>query len=371
MTKNRRLITALAPLAVSCASSAAPLPDAAFADGSSTGAPSVTCKVTNDASVPTATRPLAFWSEYLTDDQVRAALPLLASKGVDLYLAIHAERIGDPSLTALLCDARAAGVGVRAWMLLNESDGYWANEHNVDKVRATAMALADWRDKANLPFDWIIFDMEMSLERTKAFGDAVKQGGLTGALSLVKQGDDMAAFKTARERYVKLVDDMHNRGLKVMSVSYPFVLDDAADGDDQIQDRFDVPIGGVPWDEASFMVYQSTFYDYLGQWPSPELVYSYAASAREQFGDRAALALGIVGSVGAVPVNKPYPDAATLMQDEAAALAGGTARLSVYSLDGTLMQASPTEWLASPVPAKPSSAGTAALRTLAASLLDN
>src|SRR5689334_4895825 len=77
----------------------------------------------------------AVWSEFQTDPQVRAQLPWLAEHEIDLYLAVPEARIGDAELAALLRDAEAEGVGVRAWLLLDEADGYWPNEHNVPAMR--------------------------------------------------------------------------------------------------------------------------------------------------------------------------------------------------------------------------------------------
>ncbi|MBI4700846.1 MAG: hypothetical protein HY744_06735 [Deltaproteobacteria bacterium] len=288
---------------------------------------------------------LALWSEFLSDAEVRAALPLLAKEGAALYLALSAARIGDPALAALLRDAAGAGVPVRAWLLLSEQDGYWANEHNASEVRAAALAFADWREAEALPVGWLIFDLEMALERSRAVSEAIEQEGLVAGLEKIKEGRDPASFAAHRQQYFELVAELQARGLRVMGVTYPMVLDDAADGDDDIQDELDVPIGGVPWDEASFMVYQSLIYDLSGSWHGPDVIYSYARSAVEQHGARAAVALGIVGQAGIDPVSMPYPDASTLLRDHAAARAGGAGSISIYSLDGLLQQDDPGAWL--------------------------
>ncbi len=285
--------------------------------------------------------PLSVWSEFLPDEEVRDALPFLAEEKVGLNLAIPSARIGDPGLEALLFDAQDAGIEVRAWLLLDEADGYWPNEHNVDAMRTATTAFADWRESAALPVDWLIFDMEMSLERTEAIAEA---GGLTG-LPLIEEGLDPETFVISRAAYVSLVEDLQARGLKVMAVTYPMVLDDHLDGDDDIQDKFDVPIAGVPWDEVSFMVYQSTIANLSGEWHGPDVIASYTESAVEVFGDRASVALGIVGSAGIVASDtERYPDAPTFLGDLAAARASGVP-VSVYSLDGILEQEDPGAWL--------------------------
>lgn len=319
----------------------------------------------------TGDRTFALWSEFLDDDGLRAQLGFLAEEQADLYLAIPEARIGDADLEALIRDAHDAGVGVRAWLLLSEEDGYWPNEHNVAAMREAATAFADWRDRVALPVGWVVFDMEMSLARTRAVSDTIDADGPLAGLQALLDGEDPEAFAQHRDELAALVGDLQARGLRVMSVTYQTVLDDLADGDDQIQDRMDVPIFGVPWDEASFMVYQSLIHDLSGSWHGPDVIESYARTAVETFGDGASVALGIVGSASIDPVEAPYPDAATLLADHAAAHAGGIARVSVYSLDGVLQQDDPGAWLDAALPAEVPPEGDAeSLRGLVRSLLD-
>jgi hypothetical protein len=315
-------------------------------------------------------RPLALWSEFLSDDQVRAQLPFLAARRADLYLAVKRARVGDPALAALIGDADRAGVGVRAWLLLDDADGYWANETNVDAVRAAVMAFADWRDAAGLPVRRVIFDMEMSLARTQAVAAAQAANGAIAAVDVIKQGRDPAAFTAARAKYVQLVDDVHARGLEVTAVTYPMVLDDPQD-DDDIQDELDVPITGVPWDEVSFMIYQSTIYDLSGEWWGPDVVQSYGQSAASLFPGRASVALGIVGQAGIAPVAMPYPSPDVLNADRAAALGAGARTVSIYSLDGVSTEASPADWAPADVaPSQPPYVDADNLRRLIRALLD-
>jgi hypothetical protein len=322
-------------------------------------------------AAPPGERALAVWSEFLSDDAVRAQLGFCAREGVDLYLAIPSTRIGDPALAALLRAADAAGVGVRAWLLLPEADGYWPNEHNLAAMRAAALAFADWRDAEGLPVKWIVFDMEMSLARNQEVQRLRESEGQVAAVEAIKAGRDPVAYAAARAGYGLLVDELHARQLQVMAVTLPMVLDDAEDGDDDIQDGFDIPIFGIPWDEVSFMVYQSLVYDFLGSWHGPDLIDSYARSAVAQLGARAAVALGIVGSAGIAPVTMPYPDAPTLLADHAAARAAGVGRVSVYSLDGLVQQAEPGSWLDRDIaPQVPEYGDAETLRALVRGLLD-
>jgi len=315
-------------------------------------------------------RKLAVWSEFMSDDEVRAALPFAADEGIDLYLAIPSARLGDPALADLLRDIAGAGVGVRAWLLLPEADGYWPNEHNVEAFGAAALALADWRNEVGLPVDWIIFDMEMSLQRTREVASVIEERGTIAGLDLIRDGRDPETFELSRQAYSDLVGQLQARGLRVMCVTYPTVLDDLDDGDDDIQDELDVPIFGVGWDQASFMVYQSLVFDLSGEWHGPDVIASYSRTAVDSFGDRAAVALGIVGGAGISQPNMPYPDPETLLADHAAARAAGVP-VSVYSLDGLMQQSAPGDWLDRDVPAVDPPLVTADyLRMLIRGLLD-
>lgn len=323
-----------------------------------------------DRGEPPAPHRFALWSEFLSDEDVRAQIPLLVDEEADLYLAIPSARIGDAALADLVRALDDAGVGVRAWLLLPEADGYWPNEHNLAAMRTATMAFADWRDAEALPLDWVVFDMEMSLARTRLVADTIEADGPLEGLQVILDGED-EDFGAHRDELATLVGDLQARGLRVMCVTYPTVLDDLEDGDDQIQDRMDVPVIGVPWDEASFMVYQSLIYDLSGAWHGPDVIASYAETARARFGDAASVALGIVGSAGVEPVEAPYPDAPTLLADVGAARAAGIDRVSVYSLDGVLQQADPGGWLdAERAPETPAEGDAASLRGLVRTLLD-
>jgi len=316
--------------------------------------------------------PLAVWSEFLSDADVTARLPLLADRGADLYLAVPEARIGDASLAAVIRAADEAGVGVRAWLLLPEEDGYWANEHNAGAVRRAAERFADWRDAESLPVDWIVLDLEMSLERTRAVAAVIEERGSLAGLDQLKQGRDPAAFAASLAAYTALVEDLDARGLRVMAVTYPTVLDDLDDGDDDIQDQLDVPVRGVPYHEVSFMVYQSLIYELTGSWHDADIVHSYSLSAVEQYGERGTVALGIVGSAGIDPPSMSYPGPDELRADRAAAVAAGVSRVSVYSLDGVVQSANPNAWIDADVaPAIPAPTDADYLRKLIRSLLDS
>jgi hypothetical protein len=92
------------------------------------------------------------------------------------------------------------------------------------------------------------------------------------------------------------------------------------------------------------MAYRTSFARLLGITPGPDLVYQYAGEAKREFGIGGIMALGIVGDVGMVS-EEGYTQPADLSVDVAAAYAGGSERVYVYSLDGMLTLENPDEWL--------------------------
>ena len=77
-----------------------------------------------------------------------------------------------------------------------------------------------------------------------------------------------------------------------------------------------------------------------------EQVFSFLdwVEARREFGTAGIMALGIVGDVGMVSEDG-YTQPADLSEDVAAAYAGGSERVYIYSLDGMLTLENPDDWL--------------------------
>ncbi len=155
-----------------------------------------------------------------------------------------------------------------------------------------------------------------------------------------------AAHGAARKLLEQSIKEVQQAGLLAQCVTFPQVLDDLADGDDDLQDALDIPVHGLPWDELSFMVYQSTYAKIVGSWIGPDLVRRYAAEAYKAYGSKGTIALGVVGKAGVMLGGaKLYADPATLRADVAAALSQKIRRVEVFSLDGVLGESAPDAWL--------------------------
>jgi len=271
---------------------------------------------------------------------IEASLSHLADKRLSLMLAVPEASLSTPALkqelTALLAEAERRGVEVRLWPLLDQSDGYWPNETNLDRFSKYVHRLLDWIEGEGLKVSTVIYDMEPAWD----FAHQLKQAfdvGIGEAVKLLRLHLDPVRHASARARLVQQVTAIQARDVRVQCVTFPQVLDDLSDGDHDLQDAFDIPVVGVPWDEVSFMVYQSVYFMTLGVWVGPSLIRTYAEVASMHFDGRATIALGVVGRAGVMTEEAHlYPDPAALRDDVAAALAEGINRLEIFSLDGML-----------------------------------
>ncbi|MCA9592925.1 MAG: hypothetical protein KC776_06425 [Myxococcales bacterium] len=282
------------------------------------------------------------WSEFADDDTVRGALPELGRLGLRLHLALPAARLGDAGLAALTREAADHGVDVFAWLLLDRAHGYWVGETNAEQVREAVLDLLRWRSaRDGVALRGVSFDLEPDFE----YAETLRHSPVFRWLPLMKQHLHADKFTRAQQVLSDTVDRLHQADVFAHAVTLPLVLDQP-EGSTLLEDALDIPVSGIPWDEVSFMVYQTAFAQLVGEWLGPALVQSYAEDAIARFGERAGLDLGVVGSAGiGIDPGRRYPDPETLRQDAAAARAAGIKSLRVYSLDGVLEQGGPERWL--------------------------
>ncbi len=336
-------------------------------DGDSTPAPEPPHVHERDAGFT------AVWAEFLTVDEARAAFPLLHPHGVALNMAWPSVKAEDAELYELARAGEAEGVPVRPWLLLPEDEGYWPGSTNAEAFAALARQVMDRWDSEGLEPTWLIVDMELRFDRAIEL-----QSKLEGELNVLefveffKAGIDETQFAAATQTYKALVDEAHERGWKVLLTTLPNVLDDYEDGDDTIRQALGTPIDGVDWDLMTFQAYTTLMSGIFagvleGKTLTSYMVYDYAKSAQELFGDKAGLDLGLTSAgVTDTPV---YQTAAELTADIEAGHAAGIPadRINVYNLEGMLNSSAPEDWLKPPAEspaAPPEDEGTPAIRQL-------
>jgi len=272
------------------------------------------------------------WSDW---EQVVEQLSLFAEYDLTLFLGMPDAYIGDPDLLDLLREAEAQGVEVRAWVLLPYESGYWPNEANAAEFAQAALAYAEWFRDEDLSIEWIVVDMEMDINAIGEIEQMVADGRYLDAVIALMSHYTPPRFQQASEIYQGLVDDLSELGFHTMVVTYPQVLDDMEDGDAALQDIMDTPVSTVAWDEVSTMVYTTLFEEFTSLPFGPYVVYDYALSTVELFGDGASIALGVSGAMA---------DPQRLAAEVAAAKAAGVYRIQIYSYTGSNGHENPDEW---------------------------
>ena len=130
-----------------------------------------------------------------------------------------------------------------------------------------------------------------------------------------------------------------------MAVTLPWTIDDLADNDPDLQDLFDTPLTGIRWDQVSVILYRPALSDLLGVPLLPGYVAQYAAAMETQFGNSAQVALGNISTPGLL-IAPGYTNPHDLVLDVSAARSVGINNVSLYSLDGMLLEGGPERWLA-------------------------
>ena len=312
------------------------------------------------------------YSEFLPFEELEAELDTIAEHRIELSVAIQGTDIGDPALESMLRSARRRGVPVRAWLLLTDEEGYWPGEDNLPAFEALVDAFWTWNEDEALEVEWINVDLEPPLSLSNELAAALEGGDLGPAVPLLLEQVDREEHLASRTAWAAAVDRWHDRGIKVACDALSYVLDDFADGDPDLQDMFESPVEGVPWDEVGFLVYQILYQDSDGNQLGPDLVRSYTETAVGQFGDRTAIALGTIGNTGKNTTIVGYAEPGALHADEAAALAAGAPHVLLFSVDGMKGEGGLPRWLADrPAAAAPNPSEDVELQRELLELLDD
>jgi hypothetical protein len=295
---------------------------------------------------------LAVWSEFLPLPRLGELLPSLQRQNVAVYVALHAGAENPEEIDALWNRASELGVELRPWLLLDASQGYWANKWNADQVEQHVRAfVADAEAHGRTP-QWITLDLEPPPRFLEELSLRAKRFDLAGLWKMLARSGGDGTYCQARDTLRSLVKRLHARGIRVHAVASPFALHDRT-GAAGVQNALGIPVADVDWDEVSFMVYRPEFSEMIGK-TGADVVYAYSRRARQKYGDRAAIDLGEAGAVSFPQPKQGYADPRLLQQDIAAAQAAGIERINVYSLDGiTTSSHDIGDWLKIPQAARP------------------
>ena len=255
-----------------------------------------------------------------------------------LYLEVRDPHIGSRDLLNLLEEAQERGIRTTLWPLLSTDQGPWANEGNAPLFTALVEEMMDWLDQQGLHPEWIAVNMENSAAQMGIIKEYFYNGEFQALIELLLGNIDRDRFEEAVEDYRQLVHRIHGRGYKVMVTTYPFMMDDFHDGDPDFQDMANVPLSGIEWDALTFTTYRTAYSGDLGVEFSPSMVYEYGRVAKKLFGDRARLA---VGMIGLTDHGEGYASPEDLALDISAAKAAGISEIDLFHLGGMIKEGGP------------------------------
>lgn len=285
----------------------------------------------------------AVWAEFMPYQWVEADLPRFRQAGLQLNLAIPAERQQLPELKQLLQRAQAAAVPVGAWLLLPDQAGYWPNAENATAFAQLVERFLGWLQQHKLQVAEIIVDMETPLALSR-----LMKGQLLRGLQLEwkrwRHPRNHEQFWKSVSLFQQLVEQIHQAGLRAQVVTYPLVVHDLKAGNTAFQEFLQVPVTPIAWDQVSLMTYRSSFEDMLPLQLSSGFVYQYLHTACQHFEVPVSAALGVIGSVGKV-AEGGFRDPEQLLADTQAALAAGVCGVQLFSLDGMHELGAPDPWL--------------------------
>lgn len=277
--------------------------------------------------------------DNMTMADVIAQLPIFVERGLDLFLNIRPWDIND-DLLELLSQAAEQNVPVKIWPLLDWDDGSWGCEDDLDLFIANVLATVDFISAVDNNVEWVILNMELGHPKIDQLEQYFADGDWVAIIELLLADRDRELFQENLTKMQVLLDELHDRGFKVQSSTYPYVLDDLPDGDPDIQDIADIPLSGLNWDNWGFNPYTTEYSAYMPALLGPDFVYSYASSAFGGFGSHSEITVGIVPTADEVG----YTTLEAFAADVAAAKAAGIKWIGVYHLNGILSQEDPDAW---------------------------
>jgi len=264
----------------------------------------------------------------------------LAGHGIDLFLCVRPWHLGTPELAACLETAASGGVEVRLWPLLDWNDGSWCCEDTLDLCLEHIGAAMDSIEGLVHSVDTVVVNMELAHPKIDEFKAMVASGDLAAAEEYIMANRNPEVFIQSQAKVQAIVDAIHQHGYLAMVNTYPFIMDDFADGDTDVQDVANVPVAGISWDMYSFTAYTTSYTADIGFQFGPYYPYSYGQLAKELFGESVEIAVGLLphdDSTG-------YASPADMQADVAAVKSAGVASISAFDLEGMTNGGNMDEW---------------------------
>ncbi|MDD2239126.1 MAG: hypothetical protein PHI93_00500 [Kiritimatiellae bacterium] len=314
-----------------------------------------------------ASMELGIWCEFMPYAQVAEHLPLLAAYDCDLLLHVRAESLRDPDFARLLRAAEQTDVAVMAWLLLPVEEHLYVGQASVEATRALAHRVADYIDEHQLRLRGFIFDCEPSPLLGREMFTAVRAKSLRQLAQVLQRELDAEEFHRDTAALHDLTQELRERGYQVNGAANRAFLDAQSRGNLAMEDGLNAPVSGVAWDALSFITYRygASHFSYIA------MLNRYATLARELYGARAALDVGLLGDYDHIPENaeraelfgggdffynflRGMSNSHDLEEAVGVVLGCGVRQINLYALDGAVESVAGLEnWLKAARGARP------------------
>jgi hypothetical protein len=271
-------------------------------------------------------------------------------------------------LAPVLATAAAESVPVGLWPMLASSDGRWLSLRTGAAFRAhldRVLALLDSGEgrSRSPPVREVHFDLEPPLTDVRR----LVRPSASALRTLLRRDGAREAVDPSRP-VASCVERVRERGLSASAVVAPVIACDpppvsqAPPTGIGWQAALGTPVDGLAFDRVDVMIYPSLVEGYVPMATRRDATTALAAlarAARQRFGRRAGVCLGLTGG-GALGDERAYRDVAELAEDAAISRGAGIDRLSLHGLAGALERGPLEPWLdamaaRAPGPSLPSS----------------
>lgn len=290
------------------------------------------------------------WSEWTSYKDLPRKFDYIKKSGARLHLAIKKDELTEDlfkDLLNLLKNAESNKIDYFLWPLLSKSDGYWPNQWNMSIYFRYVVELVTRLEKHQLKPKGISIDLEPPPEKLEKYLELLQDFNLIGLKEFARSGVDEKLFTSANEQLKSLHIFLKNKHITTHVVTTPFILEQKHTV--HLQKVFGIPINQDSFDYISFMAYRSEFERIIGEMNS-RLVYEYSSKAKEIYGERAGIDLGVVGNIEFPHKLTGYAHPSRLWEDIAAAKAAGLKDIQIYCLEGINSE----YWIKDVKPHKPS-----------------
>ena len=203
-----------------------------------------------------------------------------------------------------------------------------------------------WRAHG-LPSTTFVVDMEMPKDKLHRFTELTAAGDPFAVARVLNGNINRNQSAAATVAYRGFADYAHALAFELTLSALLPLLEDYGDGDDFLRQGFNCPIDNVPWDEVAFQVHRTI---YGAQFPlTSYMVYDYGRVARQRFGSRAGIGIGLTHQGISSDPSIVYSNGDQLRLDVQAARAAGFPyqRIGVYSFLGIYSRPPATQWFQS------------------------